>query len=110
MAKASRVVLVHGAWADGTSWSKIIPMLEARGLPTTAVQLPLTSFAEDIATVRRAIALEDGPLLLVGHSYGGAVITEVGTDPKVTGLVYVAAFAPDAGESPGSLLAGAPPA
>jgi pimeloyl-ACP methyl ester carboxylesterase len=93
------VLLVHGAWADGSSWSKVIPMLEAKGLKVTAVQLPLTSLADDVATVKRAFALEDGPFLLVGHSYGGSVITEAGNDPKVAGLVYVAAFAPDKGES-----------
>lgn len=93
------VILVHGAWADGSSWSKVIPLLEAQGLHVTAVQLPLTSLADDTATLRRAIALQDGPFLLVGHSYGGSVITEAGNDPKVAGLVYVAAFAPDEGES-----------
>lgn len=104
------VILVHGAWADGSSWSKIIPLLNAKGLNVVAVQLPLTSLADDAATVKRAIALEDGPVLLVGHSYGGAVITEAGNDPKVTGLVYVAAFAPDAGQSAGSLGATVAPA
>jgi pimeloyl-ACP methyl ester carboxylesterase len=93
------VILVHGAWADGSSWSKVIPLLEAKGLKVTAVQLPLTSLADDVATLKRAFALEDGPFLLVGHSYGGSVITEAGNDPKVAGLVYVAAFAPDAGVS-----------
>jgi pimeloyl-ACP methyl ester carboxylesterase len=93
------VILVHGAWADGSSWSKIIPLLEAKGLHVVAVQIPLTSFAEDVAATQRAIALEDGPVLLVGHSYGGAVITEAGNDPKVAGLVYVSAVAPDKGES-----------
>ncbi len=93
------VILVHGAWADGSSWSKVIPLLEARGLHLTAVQLPLTSLADDTATLKRAIALQDGPLLLVGHSYGGSVITEAGNDPNVAGLVYVAAFAPDQGQS-----------
>jgi len=105
----TNVILVHGAWADGSSWSKIIPALEAGGLQVTAVQLPLTSFKDDVATVGRALALVEGPVLLAGHSYGGAVITEVGTDPKVAGLIYVAAFAPDAGESAGSLLASVPP-
>jgi pimeloyl-ACP methyl ester carboxylesterase len=100
---AKNVLLVHGAWADGSSWSKVIPKLEARGLNVVAVQLPLTSLADDVATVQRALALEDGPVLLVGHSYGGVIITEAGNDPKVAGLVYVAAFAPDAGESAGSL-------
>src|SRR3974377_2345432 len=77
------VVLVHGAWADGSSWSKVIPLLEAKGLNVVAGQLPLTSLSDDVATVNRALALEDGPVLLVGHSYGGEVITEAGNDPKV---------------------------
>ncbi len=95
----TNVVLVHGAWADGSSWSKVIPLLETKGLHVVAVQLPLTSLADDVATVRRAITLVDGPLLLVAHSYGGVVITEAGDDPKVAGLVYVAAFAPQEGQS-----------
>jgi pimeloyl-ACP methyl ester carboxylesterase len=106
------VILVHGAWAEGAdSWSKVIPLLEAKGLNVVAVHLALTSMADDVATVKRAIALENGPVLLVGHSYGGAVITEAGNDPKVVGLVYVAAFAPDAGQSVTSLSAtvAAPP-
>jgi len=106
---ATNVILVHGAWADGASWSKIIPLLTAKGLHVTAVQLPLTSLADDAATVKRALALESGPVILVGHSYGGAVITEAGDDPKVSALVYVAAFAPDAGQSAGSLSASVPP-
>ena len=93
------VLLVHGAWADGSSWSKLIPLLEAKGLHVVAVQIPLTSFADDVAATQRAIALEDGPVLLAGHSYGGAVITEAGNDPKVAGLVYISAVAPDQGES-----------
>src|ERR1700737_69851 len=93
------IVLVHGAWADGSNWLKVIPKLEAKGFHVTAVQNPLTSLADDVATTRRAIALEEGPVLLVGHSYGGVVITEAGDDFKVSGLVYVAAFAPDLGES-----------
>jgi pimeloyl-ACP methyl ester carboxylesterase len=108
--KASNAILVHGAWADGSSWSKVIPLLLERGLGVTAVQLPLTSLKDDVATVKRALALTDGPTVLVGHSYGGAVITEAGNDPKVAGLVYVAAFAPDVGQSAGSLGAGAEPA
>lgn len=100
---ARNVVLVHGAWADGSSWAKVIPLLEAAGLHAVAVQNPLTSLQDDVAAVQRAIALQDGPVLLVGHSYGGAVITEAGTDPKVAGLVYVAAFAPDAGQAVGEL-------
>ena len=99
------VILVHGAWADGSSWSKVIPLLERRGFHVTAVQLPLTSVADDVATVERAIALDPGPVLLVGHSYGGIVITEAGNDPKVSGLVYVSAYAPDAGQSALSLNA-----
>ena len=97
------VVLVHGAWADGSSWSKIIPLLEAKGLHVVAVQNPLTSLADDVAATKRMIDSQDGPVLLVGHSYGGSVITEAGNNPKVAGLVYVAAFAPDAGESAASL-------
>jgi pimeloyl-ACP methyl ester carboxylesterase len=97
------IVLVHGAWADGSNWLKVIPKLEAKGFHVTAVQNPLTSLADDVATTRRAIALEEGPVLLVGHSYGGVVITEAGDDSKVSGLVYVAAFAPDLGESSLSL-------
>jgi pimeloyl-ACP methyl ester carboxylesterase len=110
MANASNVILVHGAWADGSSWSKVIPLLLARGLRVTAVQLPLTSLKDDAATVKRALALADGPTVLVGHSYGGVVITEAGNDPKVAGLVYIAAFAPDVGQSAGSLGASAEPA
>jgi len=93
------IVLVHGAFADGTSWSKVIPLLEADGYHVVAVQNPLTSLADDVAATKRAIALQDGPVILVGHSWGGAVITQAGDDPKVAGLVYVAAYAPDIGES-----------
>ena len=93
------IVLVHGAFADGTSWSKVIPLLEADGYHVVAVQNPLTSLADDVAATKRAIALQDGPVILVGHSWGGAVITQAGSDPKVAGLVYVAAYAPDVGES-----------
>jgi pimeloyl-ACP methyl ester carboxylesterase len=107
-ADAKTVLLVHGAWADGSSWSKVIPLLEAKGLHVVAVQIPLTSFADDIAATQRAIALEDGPVLLVGHSYGGAVITEAGNDPKVAGLVYVSAVAPDKGESAFGLITSVP--
>ena len=110
MANASNVILAHGAWADGSSWSKVIPLLLARGLRVTAVQLPLTSLKDDAATVKRALALADGPTVLVGHSYGGVVITEAGNEPKVAGLVYIAAFAPDVGQSAGSLGASAEPA
>jgi pimeloyl-ACP methyl ester carboxylesterase len=102
------VLLVHGAWADGSSWSKVSPLLEAKGLHVVAVQIPLTSFADDVSATQRAIDLEDGPVLLVGHSYGGAVITEVGNDPKVAGLVYVSAVAPDKGESAFGLITSVP--
>jgi pimeloyl-ACP methyl ester carboxylesterase len=103
------VVLVHGAWADGSSWAKVIPLLEKAGLNAVAVQNPLTSFDEDVATTKRAIALQDGPVILVGHSWGGVVITEVGADPKVAGLVYMAAFAPEVGVPVGELGKDFPP-
>jgi len=92
------VVLVHGLYADGSSWGKVIPLLQAKGLHVTAVQNPTTSLEDDAAAVRRTLALQDGLTVLVGHSYGGMVISEVGNDPKVASLVYVAARAPDAGE------------
>jgi pimeloyl-ACP methyl ester carboxylesterase len=104
MTAISNVILVHGAWADGSSWAKVIPLLAAKGLAVTAVQLPLTSYEADVAAVQRAIALADGEVVLVGHSYGGAVISQAGNDPKVARLVYVDAFAPDAGESAGALF------
>jgi pimeloyl-ACP methyl ester carboxylesterase len=93
------IVLVHGAFVDGSSWSKVIPILQSKGYNVTAVQIPLTSLADDVATTKRALARQNGPAILVGHSWGGVVITEAGTDPKVVGLVYVAAFAPDQGET-----------
>jgi pimeloyl-ACP methyl ester carboxylesterase len=104
------IILVHGAWADGSSWARIIAPLQAKGFNVVAVKNPLTSLADDAATTRRAIALMDGPVLLVGHSYGGAVITEAGSDPKVAGLVYIAAFAPDEGQAVGELGKDLPPA
>jgi pimeloyl-ACP methyl ester carboxylesterase len=107
-AEIKTVLLVHGAWADGSSWSKVIPLLEAKGLHVVAVQIPLTSFADDVAATQRALALEDGPVLLAGHSYAGAVITEAGNDPKVAGLVYVSAVAPDKGESAFGLITSVP--
>src|SRR5262245_44199879 len=103
------VVLVHGAWADGSSWAKVIPLLEKAGLHAVAVQNPLTSFEDDLVATQRAIALQDGPVILVGHSWGGVVITEAGIDPKVAGLVYVAAFAPDVGAPVGELGKDFPP-
>src|SRR5262245_20669912 len=93
------IVLVHGAFADGSSWAKVIPILEKRGFHAVAVQNPLTSLSDDANATRRIIAMQDGPVILVGHSWGGAVISEVGDDPKVAGLVYVAAYAPDVGKS-----------
>jgi pimeloyl-ACP methyl ester carboxylesterase len=101
--KAS-IILVHGAWADGSSWSKVISILQSQGFSVTAVQNPLKSLAEDVTTTKRAIESQTGTVILVGHSYGGAVITEAAVgNPKVKGLVYVAAFAPDAGEALGGL-------
>ena len=96
--QARNVVLVHGAWADGSSWGEVIPRLQAAGLKVTAVQNPLTSLEDSVAATRRALALQDGPTVLVAHSWGGTVISETGLDPKVTALVYVAARGPDAGE------------
>ncbi|HEY7354314.1 MAG TPA: alpha/beta hydrolase [Terriglobales bacterium] len=110
MAGVRNVVLVHGAWADGSCWSKIIPILKANGLHAVAPQNPLSTVADDVASTNRLINAQEGPVLLVGHSYGGVVITEAGNNPKVAGLVYVAAFAPDEGESLGSLAAGYPTA
>lgn len=109
MAKVSTILFVHGAWANSSAWEKVLPLMDEAGFTATAVSLSLTSLADDVATVKRAIDLIDGQLILVGHSYGGSVITEAGTDAKVAGLVYVAAFAPDVGESAGSLGAGGPP-
>ena len=98
------VVLVHGAFADGSSWAKVIPLLEAKGLHVTAVQNPLSSLADDVAATKRAIADQDGPVILVGHSWAGMVISEAGNDPKVAGLVYVAAIVPDEGQSTNDVL------
>jgi len=96
----TNIVLVHGAWADGSSWNKVIPILQNAGHNVIAVQLPEHSLADDVETVKRAIEHIGGPAILVGHSYGGAVITNAGyNNPNVTGLVYVAAFAPDEGQS-----------
>jgi pimeloyl-ACP methyl ester carboxylesterase len=99
------IILVHGGWADGSSWGKVITILKNAGHRVIAVQLPLHNSADDIATVKRAIELTGGPVLLVGHSYGGFVITNAAyNNPNVTGLVYVAAFAPDEGESLGTFV------
>jgi len=96
--KARNVVLVHGLFADGSSWSEVIPRLQAAGMNVTAVQNPLTTLEEAVASAERALALQDGPTVLGGHSFSGMIVTEAGVDPKVTALVYVAARAPDAGE------------
>jgi pimeloyl-ACP methyl ester carboxylesterase len=103
------IVFVHGAFADGSSWAKVITILQAKGYNVTAVQNPLTSFADDVAATNRALALQTGPVILVGHSWGGVVITEAGVDPKVAGLVYVAAFAPDSDEVVGDIAKSYPP-
>jgi pimeloyl-ACP methyl ester carboxylesterase len=92
------VVLVHGAWADGSGWRGVYDILVKDGLSASIVQEPETSFQDDVAATKRVIAQQDGPCILVGHSYGGAVITEAGTDPSVAGLVYIAAHMPDSGE------------
>ena len=104
------IVLVHGGLVDGSSWAKVIPLLEAQGYTVTAVQNPLTSLADDVAATTRALALQDGPTLLVGHSWGGVVITEAGMHPAVVGLAYVAAFAPSSGQSLGDIAASGPAA
>src|SRR5579863_2237878 len=96
--KIRNVVLVHGLFADGSCWSEVIPRLQATGVNVTAVQNPLTTLEESVAAAQRALALQDGPTVLVGHSFSGMIVTEAGIDPKVTALVYVAARAPDAGE------------
>jgi pimeloyl-ACP methyl ester carboxylesterase len=107
-APVRNVVLVHGAYADGSSYAKVIPLLRARGLNVTTVQNPLTSLAADVAATRRAIARQDGPVILVGHSSAGVVITEAGNDPKVAGLVYISAIAPNDGQSASDALKGYP--
>ena len=98
------VVLVHGGFVDGSGWQGVYGELRKRGYSVTVVQNPTTSLADDVAVTKRALAAQDGPSVLVGHSYGGVVITEAGNHPKVAGLVYVAAFAPDAGESVASII------
>lgn len=97
------IVLVHGAWADGSSWNKVIPLLLQKGYQVVAVQNPLTSLDDDVAAVNRILAEIQGEVILVGHSWGGVVITQVGNDPKVKSLVYVAAYAPNQGESVASI-------
>jgi pimeloyl-ACP methyl ester carboxylesterase len=103
------VVLVHGGFVDGSGWEGVYKALKKAGYSVAIVQNPTTSLADDVAVTKRTIAAQNGPVILVGHSYGGAVITEAGTDPKVAGLVYVAAFAPDKGESVSTLIKDPPP-
>jgi pimeloyl-ACP methyl ester carboxylesterase len=106
------VVLVHGGFVDGSGWEAVYRLLRKQGFNVSVVQNPTTSLADDVRATRRVLARQDGPAILVGHSYGGAVISEAGSDPMVAGLVYIAAFAPDAGESVATLIkdppAGAP--
>ena len=104
------IVLVHGAWAEGSSWSSVIGRLQADGYRVTAPQFPLTSLADDVARLRHVLRLQDRPTIIAGHSYGGQVMTALGTDaPNVVGLAYIAAFGIDEGESLGALLSQGPP-
>jgi pimeloyl-ACP methyl ester carboxylesterase len=109
MNERPNIVLVHGAWADGSSWSAVIERLQAGGYTVTAPQFPMTTLANDVARLRQVLARQTGPTIVVGHSYGGQIMTALGPDtPNVVGLVYIAAFALDQGESIGALLAGPP--
>jgi pimeloyl-ACP methyl ester carboxylesterase len=103
------VVLVHGGFVDGSGWQGVYETLKKDGYAVSIVQNPTISLADDVAVTKRILAAQDGPAILVGHSYGGVVITEAGNDPKVAGLVYIAAFAPDKGESVSSLIQNPPP-
>ena len=103
------VVLVHGGFVDGSGWESVYEILKEDGYNVSIVQNPTTSLADDVAATKRILAAQDGPAILVGHSYGGAVITEAGNDPKVVGLVYITAFAPDKGESVATLIKDPPP-
>ena len=107
--KATNVVLVHGGFVDGSGWEGVYKILTKDGYTVSVVQNPTISLADDVAATRRIIAAQNGPVILVGHSYGGAVITEAGNDPNVVGLVYITAFAPDKGESVSSLIKDPPP-
>jgi pimeloyl-ACP methyl ester carboxylesterase len=109
MTNQPSIVLVHGAWADGSSWSSVIERLQAGGYRVTAPQFPLTSLADDVARLRQVLDFQDGPAIVAGHSYGGQIITALGADaPNVAGLVYIAAFGLDQGESLGALLSQGP--
>ena len=103
------VVLVHGGFVDGSGWQGVYELLKKDGYHVSIVQNPTTSLADDVAVTKRTLAAQSGPSILVGHSYGGVVITEAGTDPNVAGLVYIAAFAPDKGESVSALIKNPPP-
>jgi pimeloyl-ACP methyl ester carboxylesterase len=104
------IVLIHGAWADGSCWSGVIERLQADGFQVRAPQFPLSSLADDVARLREVLAFQDGPTIVAGHSYGGQIITALGSDaPNVVGLVYIAAFGIDEGESLGGLLSQGPP-
>src|SRR5216684_4457182 len=105
----NNIVLVHGGFVDGSGWEGVYRSLKKKGYNVSIVQNPTLSLADDVAVTKRTLASQDGPVILVGHSYGGAVITEAGNDPKVVGLVYITAFAPDKGESVSSLIANPPP-
>jgi pimeloyl-ACP methyl ester carboxylesterase len=109
MANIRNIVLVHGGFVDGSGWQPVYKILTGEGFSVRVVQNPALSLGDDVAVTKRAIASADGPVILVGHSYGGAVVTEAGNDPKVKGLVYIAAFAPDRGESVSSLIANPAP-
>jgi pimeloyl-ACP methyl ester carboxylesterase len=109
LAMIKNIVLVHGGFVDGSGWQGVYKILKGDGFNVSIVQNPTLSLADDVAVTKRAIAASDGPVILVGHSYGGAVVSEAGTDPKVKGLVYIAAFAPDQGESVSSLIANPAP-
>src|SRR5438067_726913 len=110
MTTLPNIVLVHGAWADGSSWSAVIERLQADGYTVTAPQFPLTTLADNVARLRQVLARQTGPTIVVGHSYGGQIVTALGTDaPNVVGLVYISAFGLDQGESIGALLAQGPP-
>jgi pimeloyl-ACP methyl ester carboxylesterase len=103
------IILVHGAWADGSCWSGVIEQLQGEGFPVRAPQFPLSSLADDVARLRQVLELQDGPTIVVGHSYGGQIMTALGQDaPNVVGLVYIAAFGLDEGESLGALLSQGP--
>src|SRR5258708_5004326 len=109
MNTANNIVLVHGGFVDGSGWEGVYNTLKKDGYNVSVVQNPTISLKDDVAVTKRVLAAQNGPAILVGHSYGGAVITEAGNDPKVAGLVYIAAFAPDQGESVASLIKNPPP-